>query len=183
MIYPWFKKLVITDSIEQGDIFYNVPAIEPISADIDRGETLKANVIKLDVIVLTQSCDMGHGKVQNVTVCPIMNYQQHLFNNFDSSGKRKGHAKKLKRNEDLRYHLLNKEPGVVDELYVVDLKNVFGINFNLLEKLKNTQKDRIRLLPPYREHMSQAFARVYMRIGLPIDISEDELIEKATNIV
>lgn len=181
MKYPWFAKLKPEHAIEQGDIFYNVPAIEPISADIDRGESITANVIKLDVIIMTQSCDLGHGKVNNVTVCPITNFQQHILNNFDSVGKRKGHAKKLKRGEDLRYHLLNEEPGIVNGLYVVDLKNVFGVSYKLLEKLKSSQKDRVRLLPPYREHLSQAFARVYMRIGLPIDISEEELLKKATN--
>jgi len=30
--------------------------------------------------------------------------------------------------------------------------------------------DRLRLLPPYREHLSQAFARYFMRVGLPQDI-------------
>jgi hypothetical protein len=29
---------------------------------------------------------------------------------------------------------------------------------------------RLRLLPPYREHLSQAFARFFMRVGLPVDI-------------
>ena len=29
---------------------------------------------------------------------------------------------------------------------------------------------RLRLNPPYREHLSQAFARFCMRVGLPVDI-------------
>ena len=28
-------------------------------------------------------------------------------------------------------------------------------------------KSRLRLRPPYREHLSQAFARFFMRVGLP----------------
>jgi len=28
----------------------------------------------------------------------------------------------------------------------------------------------LRLLSPYREHLSQAFARFFMRVGLPVDI-------------
>lgn len=181
-MHIWFKSLDKLDNIEQGDIFYNVPVIEPISADIDRGESLKVKVIKLDVIILSQSCDLGAGKIQNVTVCPVINLQQHLWNNFDSKGKRTGHVKKLKRGEDIRYHLLNKETGVCDEFMVVDLKNAFGINYSLIQKLKESQHNRIRLQPPYREHLSQAFARVYMRIGLPNDIIENELISKASNI-
>jgi len=30
--------------------------------------------------------------------------------------------------------------------------------------------ERIRLLPPYREHLSQSFARYFMKVGLPQDI-------------
>jgi hypothetical protein len=34
------------------------------------------------------------------------------------------------------------------------------------------QHKRLRLLPPYREYLAQAFARFYMRIGLPIGYDE-----------
>ncbi len=37
---------------------------------------------------------------------------------------------------------------------------------------------RFRLLPPYREHLSQAFARFFMRVGLPIPIEKDWTIEE-----
>ena len=30
---------------------------------------------------------------------------------------------------------------------------------------------RLRLLPPYREHLSQAFARFFMRVGLPTPVA------------
>jgi hypothetical protein len=32
------------------------------------------------------------------------------------------------------------------------------------------EKLHLRLLPPYRKHLSQSFARFIMRVGLPIDI-------------
>jgi hypothetical protein len=31
---------------------------------------------------------------------------------------------------------------------------------------------RFRLLPPYREHLSQAFARFFMRVGLTIPVEK-----------
>ncbi|MCX7108723.1 MAG: hypothetical protein NTX45_01080 [Proteobacteria bacterium] len=179
---PWFRKLDNTDSLEQGDIFYNIPVIEPISADIDRGERLRVKVIKLDIIVLSQSCDLGAGKIQNVTVCPVTNLQLHLINNFGSVSERKAHVKRLKRGEEVRYHLLNKDTGVCEEYLVIDLKNAYGINYDLLDKLRESQPNRIGLKPPYREHLSQAFARVYMRIGLPNDILEDDLLKVASEI-
>jgi hypothetical protein len=36
-------------------------------------------------------------------------------------------------------------------------------------------KPHKRLLPPYREHLSQSFARYFMRVGLPVDIPKDEI--------
>jgi len=31
--------------------------------------------------------------------------------------------------------------------------------------------ERVRLSPSYREHLAQAFARFFMRVGLPVDIT------------
>jgi len=39
--------------------------------------------------------------------------------------------------------------------------------------LKQRGHSRFRLLPPYREHLSQAFARFFMRVGLPIPIEKN----------
>jgi hypothetical protein len=42
--------------------------------------------------------------------------------------------------------------------------------FPFLSSLAAANGKRLRLLPPYREHLSQAFARFFMRVGLPTDI-------------
>jgi len=52
--------------------------------------------------------------------------------------------------------------------------NVAGYHVSidfLIDLIKKKDK-RLRLLPPYREHLSQAFARFFMRVGLPVDIPE-----------
>lgn len=182
MNYPWYKELSQTESIEQGDIFYNCTILEPSIQNSDRGDTVSVRMIKLDVIVLSQSCDLGHGKIRNVTVCPIINLSRHLEDNFTSKSERKGHIKKLKRGEEVRYHLLNKQNSILDDFIVVDLKNAFGVTFDYLEELRKIQTQNVRLLPPYREHLSQAFARIFMRIGLPDDISNKELEDITNNI-
>ncbi len=38
--------------------------------------------------------------------------------------------------------------------------------------LKQRGQPRLRLLPPYREHLSQAFARFFMRVGLPVQVAQ-----------
>jgi len=46
---------------------------------------------------------------------------------------------------------------------------VFSLPVRFVRK-KAADGRRLRLLPPYREHLSQAFARFFMRVGLPVDI-------------
>ena len=69
------------------------------------------------------------------------------------------------------YHLLNKDTDLkINDYIVVDFRNVYGVEINNLKDIAEKQENRIRLLPPYREHLSQAFARYFMRVGLPQDI-------------
>jgi hypothetical protein len=49
---------------------------------------------------------------------------------------------------------------------------VYSVPRGFLESLLNQRmQSRLRLLPPYREHLSQAFARFFMRVGLPVPIA------------
>jgi hypothetical protein len=61
-------------------------------------------------------------------------------------------------------------PCFNNEFLVVDFHNVYGVPYAFLDSLLKGQGKRLRLLPPYREHLSQAFARFFMRVGLPVDI-------------
>ena len=53
---------------------------------------------------------------------------------------------------------------------LVDLERVFTLSVDALRTFAESKGERVRLLPPYREHLSQAFARFFMRVGLPVDI-------------
>ena len=54
------------------------------------------------------------------------------------------------------------------EIRVVDFHDIFTVPRTFLESLlSQRQTPRLRLLPPYRDHLSQAFARFFMRVGLP----------------
>jgi hypothetical protein len=70
------------------------------------------------------------------------------------------------------YHLLNKCEimEISREYMVVDFRNTYSLPFSLINDISKKQSKRLRLLPPYREHLSQAYARFFMRVGLPIDI-------------
>lgn len=59
-------------------------------------------------------------------------------------------------------------PGLGTEVRIVNFHTVFTIPRDFLEALlRERGRDRLRLSSPYREHLSQAFARFFMRVGLP----------------
>ncbi|HAC16347.1 MAG TPA: hypothetical protein DCE78_10455 [Bacteroidetes bacterium] len=179
MSYPWYK--VITESsmdLNQGDLIPNCPIVIPPSEITSEGYT-DVDFKEIDSIIMTQSCDLSHEKVEIVLVCPYYSLSQFLAN-LPSDQVRSNKAKR-KVIEQLRkgylpsYHLLNKdvETPNLDEWQVVDFRNVYGIHFSSLLSIVDKLDRRVRLLPPYREHLSQSFARYFMRVGLPQDIVVD----------
>ena len=86
--------------------------------------------------------------------------------------------KSSNRKEELRrgnlpgYHLLNKceLDDFITGYRVVDFRNIYSISLDFIKDFNKMKCQRLRLLPPYREHLSQAFARFFMRVGLPVDI-------------
>ncbi len=91
--------------------------------------------------------------------------------------------KDLKAGRYVDFHLLNRneigENDTTSELdyYVVLLKQTYQMPIESARALiaylvqePGASKKRLRLSPPYREHLAQAYANTYSRIGLPIDI-------------
>lgn len=60
--------------------------------------------------------------------------------------------------------------GYEHSIRIVDFREVFSLPISLIRHIASQQVPRVRLMPPYREHLAQAFARFFMRIGLPVDI-------------
>lgn len=172
--YPWYNILSSEEDLQQGDFIQNCPIIIP-SRLLEEGESVETKINLMNVIILTQSCDLAHKKIENILVCPYYNGKYFLNKalSADIRIKSKSCIKKLdeiRRGLQPSYHLLNKQEGIFDDYLVVDFKNVYGIHYSTLENIVKKQNERIRLLPPYREHLSQAFARYFMRVGLPQDI-------------
>ena len=57
---------------------------------------------------------------------------------------------------------------------VVDFPQIFTAPRTLLEaQLRHAGRPRLRLRPPYVEYLSQAFARYFMRVGLPQPVTPE----------
>jgi hypothetical protein len=167
--YPWFG-VIGTDELEQGDIFENCPVYFPPDDLVENPLKATFKWGERDLIVLSQSCDLvkGMGDVTQVSLCAI--WRQSEF--------KAGHAladvnnlERARKGQMPRYHLIARSdvPGFEREVQVVDLQQVYSLPVTFLRRRACMGK-RLRLLPPYREHLSQSFARSFMRVGLPIDI-------------
>jgi len=161
-VFPWYETTTGPD-IEQGDFLYECThyRFEP------DGELIGD---QRNCVILSHSCDLSNGKLQIVQVCPFAPLEE-LEDSFGYLRTRKG-REELRRGNLPGYHLLNKceIEGSVHDFLVVDFRSLFGIPLDLARNLAISQSPRVRLLPPYREHLAQAFARFFMRVGLPIDV-------------
>ena len=170
MTYPWYDKIETSD-LNQGDLIKNCPILEP-PEEFD--EDIKdINLYEKDVVIMSQSCDLVNEKLSIVLVCPYIPLETFVEELVAQGQNKKTQSKTI---DNLRkgllpgYHLLNKDSTLDLNYLVVDFRNVYGVHFNALKGIVKRQPLRVRLQPPYREHLSQAFARYFMRVGLPQDI-------------
>jgi hypothetical protein len=172
--YPWYR-LVSGDEIEQGDLLLNCPVfVIPPGAFSDPAQR-QITIERQDVIVMTQSCDLalranGHCAVEDVILSPI--YARAALGPHKTYGKPQG-WEEARRGRHAGYHVLNhcQLAGHQMDYCLVDLRRIFTLSVELVRVIAGAQGQRLRLLPPYREHLSQAFARFFMRVGLPVDVA------------
>ena len=60
----------------------------------------------------------------------------------------------------------------IREIAIVDFWAVYTVPFGFVEMFADYCGPRLRLQSPYTEHLSQAYARFVMRVGLPSPIPE-----------
>jgi hypothetical protein len=190
---PWYETVNADQQITQGDLIFNCPILSWKSENLNiqganENEVLQGatNAISADVVVMTQACDLEHEKVTNVILCPHLSISEY-FSFWKEDMERKGqnptskawknHCNDIRDGYLWNLSMLNEfdSNGTVElEIRLVDFHEVFTVPRAFLESLLFQRgENRYRLLPPYREHLSQAFARFFMRVGLPIPIDEE----------
>jgi hypothetical protein len=189
MSREWYEIIDSDCSLTQGDIIFNCPLVswkaEKISLEgKESKEVLQGatEVISADVIVLSQACDLENNKISNVILCPHLDIDEYkkAWETTLTEQKQTPNLKSWRRHlKDIRdgfiwnLSLLNCLVNVTPpmQIRIVDFHNIYSLPRIFLESLLGERKKtRIRLSPPYREHLSQSFARFFMRVGLPIPI-------------
>lgn len=194
--YPWYSVIDPDFSVSQGDILLHCPV--PKIEENAEFPFFEGNATFIDGIVLTQACDLenGRAKVDNITLCRIVQLKELVqklmeeqykntpsFDYSDLKGKQKDTKRKiiesLRKGEFLDFYLLNKFnsedfPELNQDYRVVQLRKFYYVPVNSINRIAKQQTtNRLRLLPPYREHLSYSYAFNFSRIGLPVDIVID----------
>jgi hypothetical protein len=177
--YKWYDDVPANSSIEQGDIVEKcnilVPNEQHYQAILESRENkVPLDVVQIDGIILSQSCDIKNEKIDSIIVCPIWSLKKFIEKGDYFSGS--------KAREDLRqgkfpeYHLLQRfsSDELPNDFYFADFHRIYSVPKKFVVAIIK-EKPHKRLLPPYREHLSQSFARYFMRVGLPVDIPREEI--------
>lgn len=188
----WYEAVPAEAPLTQGDIALKCPLVgwasdRPIPEGALNEATLTAPIEarEVDVIILTQSCDLEQNKVDNVILCPFgdLPAYKELWREAEAgrgqnptAGNWERHCNNIQAGYLWNLAMLNR--GEVDELaterLIVDFGDIYTAPKLFLESfLRQRGSHRLRLRPPYREHLAQSFARFFMRVGLPTPIDRN----------
>lgn len=180
----WFE-VVKGRELGQGDVLLScpvpfLPAYYPpdvSSVSFDSPLTVQGELEVRNVVVLSQSCDLINRKLSSVIVGPVSPLEElpDLMNNQALRSEAKNFRSVcdyIREGHSPRFHLLDRceIEGHERDYLVVDFCSVFTVPLGFLEAFADYSSPRLRLVSPYTEHLSQAFARFVMRVGLPSPI-------------
>ncbi len=176
MEYPWYELQENSADITQGDIIKGCPV--PILKEYDISkidQNVKAEIEIIDGIVITQACDIANNKVDNIILCAITSksdFESDLTKKGKTASTIKNNIAGIIKGQQNAYHIINeyKSSEFSQDYYIINFKDIFSLPVEVAKAIAVKNGKRLRLCPPYREHLSQAFARYFMRVGLPIDI-------------
>jgi hypothetical protein len=130
----------------------------------------EVKLLQADLIILTQSCDLENTKAPFVALCPITSLTE--FSQTNPKFANKGTRDEVRKGRHEGLHMLGSptDPDNNLEALIVDFRQIYSLPFEYLSQHAAAQNERWRLQSPYLEHFSQAFARFFMRVGLPSSV-------------
>jgi len=165
---PWFESCEGRD-LAQGDLLYRCNVLKWQAEDVSPDGQIDVTEVATDVVVLTQSCDLENdGKTDYVLLAELINYDQ-LVRDFPNQ---KYGGKEFRSNCSRgRYPKLSLLPPFAGppalNWSIVDFSHLYTLPKSIIADHAASMGLRLRMRSPYREHLSQSFARYFMRVGLP----------------
>jgi hypothetical protein len=175
-----FWTLIRDTNLRQGDLLSGcwIPRFPADFSDA-RDETRVIQADEADLIVITQSCDLEQGKTSLVAMCPVWSipaFEQAQANLGQTRSARvwADYWNNVRKGRSPTLHLLASPTAPSDPraALLVDFRAIYSLPLDYLVRRAGQIGDRWRLRSPFLEHFSQAFARSFMRVGLPSSVPE-----------
>ncbi len=180
MADSWYEAVPGDAGILQGDLILDCPLLvwkeDPKIEGEGKGEELASlyDIVAEDIVVMTQACDLEQGRVTEVVVCSMHSLEETraLWAQRQHGAGEKAWQKffeKITSGSIWNWAVLNQGEanGLKTPHRIVDFHDINTIPLKYLQTIAAKRGQRLRLRPPYREHLSQSFARYFMRVGLP----------------
>lgn len=168
----WWQ-LIEGSLLNQGDLLNDcyIPVLLPNFNPVE-GEIADLDLEVRSIIILTQSCDLENKKAPLVAVCPV--YTLPEWEDANPNFRVKGQWESVRQGRTEGLHLLAGLAGPITnrDCLAVDFRQIYSLPVGYLEAQAEQAGRRARLQSPYLEHFAQAFARFFMRVGLPSNIAK-----------
>lgn len=153
--------------LEQGDVLLDFGLIAPA---VDGAGQLVFEKATTNAIVLTQSCDIPKRAQKYILVAPVSDYDQLCARSELSHLRQDEYRLSLARGTSTSDFLLPPSPDGRLPWSLVSFREIHTMPKTYVQQAASAST-AIALTSPYREHLSQAVARFFMRVGLPTGLA------------
>ena len=176
----WYD-VVQGNELLQGDLLNGCPIARVRGFEqwpVPVGQAVSVEVELENLVILSQSCDLANDKIQDVILVQVLDWRV-AANELSRQGNPFALSKQFRRaliaGNIPSLSLLHKRAGIPRLGWsVVDFHRVFVLPKPVIAGVAQAAGPRLRLRSPYREYLAQAFARYFMRVGLPLDANAFE---------
>ena len=170
----WYET-VQTTTLEQGDLLPGISVLVALHSADGQDDGLSAELVTLNGIILTQTCDIENRKVTELLIGAVIDWDEMVAAESQRNPmiKAKAFREKLIEGSIPSMSLLHKNEMPPLNWSIVNFKQLFSVPLAAIESnALLLGSPRLRLKSPYKEHLAQAFARFFMRVGLPHTANE-----------
>ena len=160
----WYE-IVEGPMLEQGDLLTNLLAPRVV-VDTNAPTGYRILVGRGNYIVLSQTCDLDNEKIPEVLLADVRTYQDVASD--EQYARSTAFRKALIQGSDISYFLLHEFTGPPSlEWALINFHYLRLVDAAYCKKHAVELGKRLRLVPPYKEHLAQSFSRYISRVALP----------------
>ena len=165
----WYE-VVGGDELMQCDLIpgVEVPVLAVSPFEIAEGDEPSFELLRMNAMVLTQTCDLLQGKQGNAIVAPYHSWQEIVEQDQLTNGdRRRKEQAMIRKGARPHYSLLPEHDEGLIPYSVVDFRQLHTVAINYLRQVAVAAGERIRVQSPYREGISHHFAQYFSRVAVP----------------